>query len=167
MAETVANWLKETLHIGPGLVTFIVSMLPILELRGGLIVGALFKLPYWKALLLSVAGNIIPIPFILFALTPIFRWLKEHVGFLRPLIEKYEAKADEKKDKIAKAEFWGLMLFVGIPLPGTGAWTGGFIASVLGVNWKKAVCAILLGLVMAATIMSIITYVIPWAITLF
>ena len=161
MAETVANWLRETLHIGPGFVTFIVSMLPILELRGGLIVGALFKLPYWKALMLSVAGNIVPIPFILFLLTPVFNWLKAHVKFLRPLIEKYEAKAESKKDQIAKAEFWGLLLFVGIPLPGTGAWTGGFIASMLGVNWKKAVCAILLGLVMAAAIMSVITYVLP------
>ncbi len=169
MTETLVEWFSTHLGgiFGPELISFIISMVPILELRGGLIAARLFGLPYWKALLLCITGNIVPIPFILFLLTPVFNWFKTHVGFLRPLLEKYEAKAESKKEKIAKAEFWGLLLFVGIPLPGTGAWTGGFIASLLGVKPKKAIPAILLGLLLAAAIMSLITYGIPYLVTLF
>lgn len=159
IAEFFVGWPKE-------LITFIVSMMPILELRGGLICAKLFDLEYWLALLLSISGNIVPIPFILFALTPIFNWLKKTKLF-KPLVEWLEERAMKHSDKIVKAEFWGLVLFVGIPLPGTGAWTGGLIASMIGIKPQKAVPAILLGLVIAAAIMSFITYAIPWIISLF
>ena len=99
-------------------------------------------------------------PFILLFITPFFRWLKKTKLF-RPLVEKLEAKSLGKSEKIKKAEFWGLVLFVGIPLPGTGAWTGSLIACLLEIDKKKAFCAVILGLILATAIMCVFTYGIP------
>lgn len=142
------------------LVVLIISMFPILELRGGLIAAALLGLPIERGILFALIGNIIPIPFILLLITPIFDRLKK-TKKLRPLVEKLEARSMGKSEQIQRYEFLGLLLFVGIPLPGTGAWTGGLIASLLNVKLKKAVPAIFLGLLMATVIMCIITYGIP------
>lgn len=168
MTETLVNWFSTHLggFLSPELLTFVISMVPILELRGGLIAARLFGIPYLQALLLCVAGNIVPIPFIIWALTPVCNLLKKTKLF-RPLVEWFEKKAEAKSDRVRKAEFLGLVLFVGIPLPGTGAWTGGFIASMLGIKPKKAIPAILCGLVLAAAIMSFITYALPAIIALF
>lgn len=142
-------------------IVFFVSMLPIIELRGGLILASVFDIDVVRAILICLAGNILPIPFILWLITPIFSWLKR-TRLLRGLVEKLENKAMGKSDKIRKYEFWGLVLFVGIPLPGTGAWTGSLIASMLDIKVKKAFPAILLGLLMATAIMLVFTYLIPW-----
>ena len=142
------------------LIVGIVSMVPLIELRGGLIAAALLGMPLWEGILFCLIGNIIPVPFILLFITPIFRWLKTTKLF-RPLVEKIEARSMGKSDKIKKAEFWGLVLFVGIPLPGTGAWTGSLIACLLNVDKKKAFCAVIIGLLLATTIMCIFTYGIP------
>ena len=142
------------------LIVGIVSMVPLIELRGGLIAAALLGMPLWEGILFCLIGNIIPVPFILLFITPIFRWLKTTKLF-RPLVEKIEARSMGKSDKIKKAEFWGLVLFVGIPLPGTGAWTGSLIACLLNVDKKKAFCAVILGLLLATTIMCVFTYGIP------
>lgn len=142
------------------LVVLIISMFPILELRGGLIAAALLGLPIERGILFALIGNIIPIPFILLLITPIFDRLKK-TKRIRPLVEKLEAKSMGKSERIQKYEFLGLLLFVGIPLPGTGAWTGGLIASLLNIKLKKAVPAIFLGLLMATCIMCFITYGIP------
>lgn len=159
--ESLLNWFMETLAgVDPRLVVFIVSMVPLIELRGGLIAAALLGMPLWEGILFCLAGNILPVPFILFFITPVFNWLKTTKLF-RPLVEKLERRSMEKSDKIRKYEFWGLVLFVGIPLPGTGAWTGALIASLLNIKLKKAVPAIFLGLLLAATIMCIISYGIP------
>lgn len=167
MVNSLIQWFQDTLGgiLPPELIVFVISMVPILELRGGMIAAKLFGFSYLKAALLCVTGNLVPVPFILLLITPIFDWLKKTKLF-RPLVEKIENRAMGKSDKIQKAEFWGLVLFVGIPLPGTGAWTGGLIASMLNVRLKKAFPAVLLGLLLALTIMSIITYVIPWLIAL-
>jgi len=119
----------------------------------------------FRAIGYCFVGNIIPIPFILLFITPIFSWMKKTKLF-RPIVEKLEKKSMSKSDKIKKYEFLGLMLFVGIPLPGTGAWTGALIASLLGIKFKKAFWAIFFGLIIATVIMCIISYGIPWAITL-
>lgn len=95
-------------------------------------------MPVAEAIPLSIIGNIVPVPFILLLITPIFAWMKG-TKKLKPLVEKLEARAMSKKDQIEKYEFWGLVLFVGIPLPGTGAWTGSLIAALLGIKFKKAV----------------------------
>ena len=135
--------------VGKEAIVFIISMIPILELRGALLVaGPLLGVPVAKA---------IPL-FILLLITPIFNWMKG-TKHLKPLVDKLEAKAMKKKDQIEKYEFWGLVLFVGIPLPGTGAWTGSLIAALLGVKFKKAFPAVIIGICMATVIMWFISYV--------
>lgn len=161
LAERLANKLS---GLPDELVCFVVSMIPVIELRGGLIVAAIKGIPLFKAIAVCIAGNLVPIPFILFLITPIFAWLKKTKLF-RPIVEKLEKKSMGKSEKIQKYEFVGLMLFVGIPLPGTGAWTGSLIASLLEIKVKKAFPAICLGLIMATIIMCFITYGIPWIIS--
>ncbi len=144
-------------YVSKEAVVFIISMVPILELRGGLIVSKLLEVPITTAIPLCIIGNIIPIPFILLFIKQIFKWMKK-IRIFRGLVEKLEAKAMGKSDNIRKYEFWGLVLFVGIPLPGTGAWTGSLIAALLDVDFKKAVLAELLGIAIATVIMSIFSY---------
>lgn len=168
MAEQLVQWFSEHLSgsMSKELLTFIISMLPILECRGGMIAARLWKIPYALAAPLCIVGNLLPVPLILLCITPLFNKLKKTKLF-RPLVEKLEKRAMGKSDKIQKAEFWGLLLFVGIPLPGTGAWTGGLIASMLNIQKKKAFAAIALGVLLAMAIMSFITYVIPYLVVQF
>ena len=159
MTNTLAQWFAQNLggKISPEIIIFIVSMIPILELRGGLIVGSLLNVPMWRAIPVCIIGNLIPVPFILLLITQIFDFMKEK-NILRSLVEKLESRAMGKSESIARAEFIGLMLFVGIPLPGTGAWTGSLIAALLRIKRKKAVPAILLGLFMATAIICVLFY---------
>ena len=144
-------------YVSKEAVVFIISMIPILELRGGLIVSKLLEVPITTAIPWCIIGNIIPIPFILLFIKQIFKWMKK-IRLFRGLVEKLENKAMSKSDNIKRYEFWGLVLFVGIPLPGTGAWTGSLIAALLDVDFKKAVLAELLGIAIATVIMSIFSY---------
>ena len=160
-AEKVADKLSA---LPDELVCFVISMVPVIELRGGLIVAAIKDIPLFEAIGICMAGNLVPIPFILLLITPIFAWLKKTKLF-RPLVEKLEKKSMGKSEKIKKYEFLGLVLFVGIPLPGTGAWTGSLIAALLDIKFKKAFPAICVGLVVATVIMCLFTYLIPWLIT--
>ena len=139
---------------------FIISMTPILELRGGLIAASALGIEMWKGIAICVIGNILPVPFILLLITPVFQWLKQ-TRLFRPLVEKLENRALSKKEQIEKYQFWGLMLFVGIPLPGTGAWTGSLIAAMLDMDFKKAFPAVLLGILLATVIMTVLSYIIP------
>lgn len=148
------------------LIIFIISMIPILELRGGIIAASILGVPYVKALILCVIGNIIPIPFILLFINKIFEWLK-NFNLTKGLVEKLENRAMGKSDKIQKYEFLGILLFVGIPLPGTGAWTGSLIAALLRIKLRKAVPAVFLGILMAAAIMSFIAYGVPYIVRSF
>lgn len=157
--DSLIAWFMEVLggRVSKEMIVFVVSMVPILELRGGLIVASLLDINIVRAIWFCVIGNIIPVPFILLLITPIFNWLKQTKLF-RPFVEKLESRAMGKSEQIEKYEFWGLVLFVGIPLPGTGAWTGSLIASLLGVKFKKAFPAVLLGIVIATVIMSVLSY---------
>lgn len=168
MTEAIANWMNDTLSgfLPPEIIVFLVSMMPILELRGGMIIASLYGFSLFKAFALCILGNIIPIPFILWFVTPVFTWLKKR-KHLRSIVEKLERKAEGKSDRIRKASFWGLLIFVGIPLPGTGAWTGCLIASLLDLDKKKSTFAAVLGVLMAAVIMAVVSYGIPWIIDLF
>ena len=159
--ESLVQWFTANLspYISEQAVVFLISMFPILELRGGLLAASLLKVSAVQAIPICVIGNIIPIPFILLFIRQIFKWLKK-VRIFRPIIVKLEEKAMGKSDQIRKYEFWGLVAFVGIPLPGTGAWTGALIASLLGVDIKKSSAAILLGIAVATVIMYILSYVI-------
>ena len=164
MTDTLINFFTETLAGLPKeVIIFIISMVPILELRGGIVAASLLGVSVTKAIPICIIGNIIPIPFIMMFIKPIFERLKKTKLF-KGFVEKLEKKSLEKSDKIQKYEFLGLLLFVGIPLPGTGAWTGSLIAVLLDIKPKKAVPPIFLGLLLATTIMCIASYLIPWII---
>ena len=157
--DSIALWFASTLgqYVSKEVVIFIISMIPILELRGGLLVAWSLGVPILKAIPIFIIGNIIPIPFILLFIKKIFQLLKK-VQFFEKIIGKLENRAMKKSDNIKKYEFWGLVLFVGIPLPGTGAWTGSLIAALLEVDFKKAVLAELLGIILATIIVSFVSY---------
>ena len=157
--EALVHWFSQNLsqYISPEGAVFLISMIPLLELRGGLLAASRLKISAVKAIPLCIVGNIIPIPFILLFIKQIFKVLKKTKIF-RGLIIKLEDRAMRKSDQVKKYEFWGLMLFVGIPLPGTGAWTGSLIASLLEIDIKKSSLAILCGIIMATVIMYIVSY---------
>lgn len=142
---------------GKELIVFIISMLPILELRGGLIAASLLKMNIISSFVVCFLGNILPIPFILWLITPVFNKLKKTKTF-SGIVSKIENKALSKKEQIEKLQYIGLMLFVGIPLPGTGAWTGGLIAALLGMDKKRALLYIIFGVLMAGVIMLIFSF---------
>ena len=158
MTNAVAVWFANNLgHIMPAeLVCFIVSLFPILECRGGLIVAKLLGVNLLTALPICIIGNILPVPFILLLLNKIFQFFKRTKH--HKLVDKIEAHAMKKSESLSRGEFLGLLLFVGIPLPGTGAWTGSMIAALLGLDRKRSSVAIGLGVLLAAFIISVIFY---------
>ena len=158
--EVLVQWFSENLSqfISPEAVVFIISMIPILELRGGLLAASLLKISAARAIPICIVGNIIPIPFILMFIKQIFKLLKK-TSLFRGIVTRLEERALGKSSTIEKFEFLGLMLFVGIPLPGTGAWTGSLIASLLNIDIKKSSLAILCGIIMATVIMYVVSYV--------
>ena len=151
--ESIALWFAGTLgkYISSKLAVFIVSLVPILECRGGLIASALLKVDIRYAVPLCILGNILPIPFILLFIKRIFKWLKKF-NFSRPLIEKLENRAMNKSKNMSNGEF------LGIPLPGTGAWTGSLVAALLDMDFKKAITAIFLGILLATLIVGSLSY---------
>lgn len=165
MAEKLAKSLINmmggllSLSFGKQLIVFIISMLPILELRGGLIAASLLGLPPIESYLIAIIGNIIPVPFILLLMNKMLKAMeKSRFKIFNKIHSFLHKKIMKNKDSIEKYGFWGLVLFVGIPLPGTGAWTGSIIAAFLEMDRKKAFFAILLGMLMASIIMMIISF---------
>ena len=157
MLETMLDMLQ---GIPNELIVFLISLLPILELRGGLIAASILGIEYWVALPICIIGNILPIPFILLFIRKILSLLKKTKPF-KKLVEKIEEKAEKNKEKITKYAKWGLYLFVAIPLPGTGAWTGALVADALDINIKKSFPVICLGVATAGIIMVIVAYLFP------
>lgn len=157
--ENLVVWFTATLgpYISREMVIFIISMIPILELRGGLIAASLLQVPITAAVPICIIGNVIPVPFILLFIRQIFKWFR-NVPLIGGIIRRLEKRAMSKSDSIKQYEFWGLVFFVGVPLPGTGAWTGSLIAALLEVDFKKAILAVLLGIIIATVIMSIVSY---------
>ena len=148
-----------SLSFGKQLIVFIISMLPIWELRGGLIAASLLKLPPLESYIIAIVGNVIPVPFILLLINKILRAMEKSRFKLFNKIHSFlHKKIMKNKDSIEKYGFWGLVIFVGIPLPGTGAWTGAIIAAFLEMDRKKAFLGILLGMLMASIIMMIISF---------
>ena len=131
--------------------------MPILELRGGLLAASILGLDPIRSYIICIIGNLIPVPFILWFLDYVFEFMKKH-NILKKFVLFCERKGYEKKGRIEKYGFWGLVLFVGIPLPGTGAWTGCLIATLLRMDRKKAFLATIIGVLMASIIMMIISY---------
>lgn len=145
--------------MGKCIFTMLVSMLPIIELRGGLPFGVALGLPYYLAFPFAVLGNIIPAPFIIVYIRKIFMMMRKFSPKLNRIVDKLEEKAHLKGEQVMKYETIGLWLFVAIPLPGTGAWTGSLAAAFLGMRLKKAFPAVVLGVLTAGTIMLTLTHV--------
>ena len=143
---------------GKCLFTMLVSMLPIIELRGGLPFGVALGLPYYLAFPAAVVGNLIPAPFIIVYIRRIFELMRKYLPSLNGLVDKLEKKAHLKGKKVQKYQYLGLWLFVAIPLPGTGAWTGSLAAAFLGMRLKKAMPAVVLGVLAAGCVMLALTH---------
>ena len=143
--------------INKDIVIFIISLMPILELRGGLLAASVLKIPYIKALIICIVGNIFPIPFVLLFLEMVFGWMEKWKP-IKKVVRWLEKKGNSKRGQIDKYGYLGLILFVGIPLPGTGAWTGSLVAILLGLDKKKSFICIIIGVLLAAAIMSVLSY---------
>jgi uncharacterized membrane protein len=147
--QVAAEWLRQR-GAGPELIVMLIAMLPVVELRGAVPVGILlFNLPWWQAVLWAVIGNIAPIVFVLLLLDKVVALLGR-VPVLKRFFDWLYARARSKSAAVQQYEFWGLATFVGIPLPGTGAWTGAVVAEVLGLSYWRALLSISVGVVMAA-----------------
>ena len=151
------QWLNGT-PWGEFVFTMLVSMVPVVELRGGLPFGVALGLPQWAALLASILGNIIPLPFIVVYIRRIFQWMRRRIPKLDGLVDSLERKAHLKGRKVSKYKYLGLMIFVAIPLPGTGGWTGALAAAFLDMPLRKALPSIVAGVCSAGIIVFCITY---------
>ena len=152
------NWLETTMG-GEFIFTLLVSMIPVIELRVGIPFGVGLGLPYPVAFIAAVIGNILPAPFIIVYIRRIFELMRKYLPSLNGLVDKLEKKAHLKGKKVQKYQYLGLWLFVAIPLPGTGAWTGSLAAAFLGMRLKKAMPAVVLGVLTAGCIMLGLTHV--------
>lgn len=147
-----------THEIGKFLATMGVSMVPVVELRGGIPFGVALGMPIQEAIAAAVLGNFIPVPLILLFIRQIFRWLQRRGGKLADLVSRLETRAHLKGRLVQKYSVIGLCLLVAIPLPGTGAWTGALVAAILDLRMRRALPSIFLGVLVAAVIVTIITY---------
>lgn len=150
------TWFNTTLA-GEFCFTALVSMLPVVELRGGIPFGISAGLSPALAVTASVLGNIIPVPFLILFTRRVFTWLRRHIPALEGFISRLERRAESKKDLVQRYKFWGLLILVAIPLPGTGAWTGALVAAVMDLRLKNAMPAIAGGVLIAAAIVTAIT----------
>ena len=140
------------------LLTFLVAMVPVVELRGAIPFGVVRGLNLWTAIIASMLGNLIPVPFIILFIRKIFAWMRAHMPKLDGLGIRMEKKAEKNRAAVEKYAFWGLVILVAIPLPGTGAWTGALVAAMMEMRLKRAFPAIAIGVAIAGVIVSVITY---------
>ena len=143
------------------LLTFLVAMVPVVELRGAIPFGVVRGLNLWTAIIASVLGNLVPVPFIILFIRRIFAWMRAHMPKLDGLVTRMEKKAEKNRAAVEKYAFWGLAILVAIPLPGTGAWTGALVAAMMEMRLKRAFPAIVIGVVIAGVIVSVVTYGAP------
>ena len=151
------QWLMETMA-GEFTLTLLVSMVPVVELRGGIPFGVAAGLPVWAAYVAAVIGNIIPVPFIIVYIRRVFQWLRRRMPRLNRMVDKLERKAHLKGQTVSKYKYLGLAIFVAIPLPGTGAWTGALAAAFLDMPLRKAMPATAVGVLVAGLLISILTF---------
>lgn len=152
--------MKESCGMKKYILTFLISMVPILELRGGIPIGVKMGVQWQHAVILCMIGNMIPVPFIYFFARKVLEWGKDKPvigGFFSFCLKKGHHGGEKLQEKAGKGMFWALLLFVGIPIPGTGAWVGTLAASILELDFKKSIVAIASGVVLAATIITALT----------
>lgn len=143
--------------IGKFIMTFLISMVPLIELRAGLPYGIVSGLSLPQAAVAAVTGNMLPVPFIIFFIQKIFTFMRRHMPKMDSLVCKMEQKAEKHRGTIEKYGYLGLLILVAIPLPGTGAWTGSLVAALFEMDRKKAIPCIFLGVIIAAVIMTVVT----------
>jgi len=165
MTEAIFDFFQ-SFNISNELIVFLVSMLPIIELRGAVPLGVFLEMNPWVLFALAVIGNLLPVPFIILLARPIVNFFLRTKLF-RPIGQWLEEKVRKNAGKVVKYEVWGLFLFVAIPLPGTGAWTGSLIAALLDMRLKNAFPAILLGVITAGIIMIFGSGIIKFVIEMF
>ena len=153
MKEAIANFFLET--VGEELCVFFCSMLPIIELRGAIPLGAGFGLPWWQTYLIAIVGNMLPVPIILLFVKSVLTW---KIKFFNRIANKMFEKAEKNREKIEKYAFWGLTLFVAIPLPATGAWTGTLVAALFDMKFWKSLLSAVIGVMVAGVIMTLVSY---------
>ena len=151
------QWLTDTMA-GEFTLTVLVSMIPVVELRGGIPFGVAAGLPVWAAFLAAVIGNLSPVPFIIVYIRRVFQWLRRSMPRLNSMVDRLERKAHLKGQRVAKYKYLGLLLFVAIPLPGTGAWTGSLAAAFLDMPLRKALPSVCAGVLIAGMAISILSY---------
>ena len=157
------SWLTEN-QGGELVFTMLVAMLPVIELRGGIPFGVALGLNPWAAFLASVVGNLLPLPFIVVYIRRVFLWMRRHMPRLNDLVDKLERKAHLKGRKVTRYKYLGLMVFVAIPLPGTGGWTGALAAAFLNMPLRKAMPAMSAGVLIAGFLVTFLTYVVKMTI---
>lgn len=153
-------------YIGKKGALLIISMIPLIELRGSIPFGATVGLNWLSVFLLSIVGNMLPIPFIILFGTKLLEWLKTTKLFGK-FFRRYEERLLRKSDKVQKYSYWGLLIFVGIPIPGTGAWSGALLSVLLEMKGRKSLLFIFFGVLLAGVIMTAISYGVAGAIKLF
>ena len=138
--------------------TILMAMVPVIELRGAIPFGVASGISVKQALVCAIIGNLLPIPFILLFLRRVFVWMRKISTGFENLVEKLELRAKRKKGIVDKYEIIGLIILVAIPLPGTGAWTGALVATVLDIRMRRALPAITIGVIIAGIVVSVVTY---------
>ena len=157
MGEIISKFFLEI--VGEELCVFFCSMLPIIELRGAIPLAFGLGLPWWQAYLIAVLGNLLPVPFILLLINIVIKWMaNSKVKFFNKFANFLLAKVEKNRERIEKYSFWGLCLFIAIPLPVTGGWTGSLVAAVVGMKPWKAFISALLGVLLAGAIVTLIVY---------
>lgn len=151
------TWLTDA-FFGQMTFTALVSMIPVIELRGGIPFGVALGLTHWEAWLAAVIGNMIPLPFIIVYIRRIFQWLRRNIPRLDRFVDKLETKAHLNGRKVTKFKYLGLMIFVAIPLPGTGGWTGALVAAFLDMPLRRAIPTLFLGVLIAGFLVTGITF---------
>ncbi len=158
MKEAISNFFLEI--VGEELCVFFCSMIPIIELRGAIPLGFGLGVPWWLCYLLAIVGNMLPVPIILLCVKKVLRWMaKCRVKFFNKVANKLFEKAEKNREKIEKYGFWGVAIFVAIPLPGTGAWTGSLVAALFDMKFWKSFLSALIGVLGAGIIMTLLSYV--------
>lgn len=157
MGLNLTGGFLETTAVGEFVLTMLVSMLPVAELRLGIPFGVVRGLPFPVAFAAAVIGNMIPVPFIIVYIRRIFHWMRHRLPRLDSMVDHLERKAHLKGKKVTRYRYLGLLIFVAIPLPGTGAWTGALVAAFLDMPLRKALPSIFFGVLLAACIMTVLT----------
>jgi len=157
MIEAIESFLTEALGAQWGVL--LCAMIPIIELRGAIPLGAALGLPWWQNYLFAVIGNMLPVPFILLFVKKVIIWMSDsRIKFFNKIGGFLIAKAEKNRARIEKYSFWGVCLFVAIPLPVTGAWTGSLVAAVIDMKFWKALLSCLFGVMIAGVIMTLASY---------